>query len=163
MTVQQLHHRVFNRLLRGFSIEILEKNANFVVEQLVPGSLYLPAYQELIAAQKRGDYVVLMSSSADFLVEKFAAYFNIDRWEATGYGVDKENRLCKIAKLVEGSEKARCLLELQQELGIHKHEVVVFTDSDDDIPLLLKAGQAVAVNPNKKLRIAAKLHGWRVI
>ena len=97
------------------------------------------------------------------MVKKFAVYFKIDRWEATSYHIDKENRLCKIAKLVAGSEKARYLLELQQELRIHKNDVVVNTDSDDDIPLLMKAGQAVAVNPNKKLKKAAKLHRWRVM
>jgi len=104
-----------------------------------------------------------MSSSPDFIVKKFAAYFKIDRWEATSYDVDKENRLCKIAKLVVGTQKERCLLELQQELGIPKNEVIVYTDSDDDIPLLLQAGEAIAVNPNRKLKKAALLHNWRII
>ena len=163
MTIEELHHRAFDTLLKGLSMEALQKDVDILLAQLLPGSLYAPAYDELKAAQKRGDYVALMSSSPDFIVKKFAAYFNIDWWEATVYDVDKENCLCKIAKLMVGTQKERCLLELQQELGIPKSQVVVYTDSHDDIPLLLQAGQAVAVNPNRNLRKAAQLYHWRTI
>ncbi len=163
MSIEELHYRAFDTLLKGLSMEALQKDVDILLAQLLPGSLYAPAYNELKAAQKRGDYVALMSSSPDFLVKNFAAYFNIDWWEATVYDVDKENCLCKIAKLMVGTQKERCLLELQQELGIPKSQVVVYTDSNDDIPLLLQAGEAVAVNPNKKLRKAAEFHHWRII
>jgi len=163
MSVEELHHRAFDTILKGLSLEALVKDVDILVAQIVPSLLYPPVYNELVAAQKRGDTVVLMSSSPDFIVKKFAAYFKIDRWEATSYDVDKENRLCKIAKLVVGTQKERCLLELQQELGIPKNEVIVYTDSDDDIPLLLQAGEAIAVNPNRKLKKAALLHNWRII
>jgi phosphoserine phosphatase len=163
MSIEELHHRAFNTLLKGLSLQALENNADILLAQLVPSSLYPPAFNEWTAAQKRGDYIALMSSSPDFLVKKFAVYFKIDCWEATVYDVDKENCLCKIAKLVVGTQKERCLLELQQELGIPKSQVVVYTDSDDDIPLLLQAGEAVAVNPNKKLRKIAELYRWRII
>jgi HAD superfamily hydrolase (TIGR01490 family) len=163
MSIEELHYRAFDTLLEGLSMEALQKDVDILLAQLLPGSLYAPAYNELKAAQKRGDYVALMSSSPDFLVKKFAAYFNIDWWEATVYDVDKENCLCKIAKLMVGTQKERCLLELQQELGIPKSQVVVYTDSNDDIPLLLQAGEAVAVNPNRKLRKAAEFHHWRII
>ncbi len=163
MSVEELHHRAFDTLLKGLSMDVLEKDVDLLISQLLPSAIYPPAYHELLEAQKRGDYIALMSSSPDFLVKKFAAYFKIDWWEATSYSVDKENCLCKIAKLMVGTEKERSLLELQQELGIPKDQVVVYTDSDDDIPILLQAGQAVAVNPNKKLRKAAQLHHWRII
>ena len=163
MSVEELHHRAFNKLLNGLSMDVLEKDVDLLISQLLPSAIYLPAYHELLEAQKRGDHIALMSSSPDFLVKKFAAYFKIDGWEATSYGVDKENCLCKIAKLMVGTQKERCLLELQQELGIPKSQVIVYTDSDDDIPLLLQAGQAVAVMPNKKLKRAAELHHWRII
>jgi HAD superfamily phosphoserine phosphatase-like hydrolase len=163
MTVEELHHLAFNTLLKGLPLEALEKDVDILLDQLLPGSLYLPAFNELTAAQERGDYIALMSSSPDFLVKKFAAYFKIDIWEATVYDIDKENCLCKIAKLMVGTQKERCLLRLQKELGIPKSQVVVYTDSHDDIPLLMQAGEAVAVNPDKKLRKAAEVHHWRII
>jgi phosphoserine phosphatase len=163
MTLERLHHVVFNRMLKGFSLEALENNLDTFLEKLLPSALYIPAYEELTAAQKRGDYTVLLSSSPDFLVRKFAAYFGMDVWEATSYGVDKERCLCKIAKLMVGTQKERCLLEIQKRLGIPKKQVVVYTDSHDDLPLLMQAGEAVAVNPDRKLAKVAKQLKWRII
>jgi len=163
MTLERLHYLVFNRLLKGFSIEAIERHMDLFLEKLLPSALYLPAYQELTAAQKRGDYTVLLSSSPDFLVRRFAAYFGIDVWDATVYGIDKERCLCKIAKLMVGKQKERCLLEIQKRLGIPKKQVVVYTDSHDDLPLLMQAGEAVAVNPDRKLAKVAKELNWRVI
>ena len=88
MTIEELHYHAFDTLLKGLSMEVLEKDVDILLAELLPGSLYAPAYNELKAAQKRGDYVALMSSSTDFIVKKFAAYFNIDWWEATVYDVD---------------------------------------------------------------------------
>ena len=78
MTLEKLHHVVFDRMLRGFSLEALEKHIDVLVEKLLPGALYLPAYLELMDAQKRGDYIALISSSPDFLVRRFASYFGIE-------------------------------------------------------------------------------------
>jgi phosphoserine phosphatase len=163
MSLERLHHLVFETMLKGFSLDVLEQHVDALVKELLPKYLYLPAYQELKAGQERGDYTVLFSSSPDFLVSRFAAYFGVDAWESTVYGVDKEHRLCKIAKLVVGTEKERFLLELQKKLDIPKERVVVYSDSHDDIPLLLQAGEAVAVNPDRRLAKMAKLHQWRVI
>ena len=69
MSIEELHHRAFNTLLKGLSMAAMEKDVDILIAQLVPGSLYAPAYNELLAAQKRGDYVALMSSSPEFLVK----------------------------------------------------------------------------------------------
>jgi HAD superfamily phosphoserine phosphatase-like hydrolase len=160
MTLERLHHVVFDRMLRGFSLESLEKHIDVLVDKLLPGALYLPAYLELMDAQKRGDYVALISSSPDFLVRRFASY---ESWEGTAYDVDHELRLRNIAKLITGPQKKKSLLRLQERFGIPKKQVVVYTDSHDDIPLLLEAGEAVAVNPDRKLAKFARLHKWRII
>ena len=163
MSLERLHHLVFATMLKGFSLDLLEKNADELVEELVPQSIYQPAYQELKSGKEKGDYIVIFSSSPDFLVSRFAKYFGADFWESTVYGADKDRSLCKIAKLVVGTEKERFLLDLQKKLEIPKGDVVVYSDSHDDIPLLMQAGEAVAVNPDRKLKKVAKQHRWRVI
>lgn len=163
MTLEGVHHLVFDRMLKGFSLETLEHHIDNLVGKLLPGELYLPAYLELSKAQARGDYTALLSSSPDFLVRRFAAYFGIDSAEGTVYGVDKQRCLCKIAKLMVGTQKKRCLLALQERLGIPRERVVVYSDSHDDVPLLMEAGEAVAVNPDRKLAKIAKQYQWRVI
>jgi HAD superfamily hydrolase (TIGR01490 family) len=163
LTLEGVHHLVFDRMLKGFSLETLEKNLDDLMHKLLPGQLYLPAYQELAKAQDRGDYTVLLSSSPDFLVRRFANYFGIDAAEGTVYGVDKERCLCKIARLMVGTQKRGCLLALRERLSIPKEDVIVYSDSHDDIPLLMEAGSAVAVNPDRRLAKIAKQHRWRVI
>jgi putative phosphoserine phosphatase/1-acylglycerol-3-phosphate O-acyltransferase len=163
MSVEKLHYLALDQMMKGLSLTDMEQHVDTLVDELIPDYLYLPAYNELLAARERGDTIVLFSSSADFIVRKFAAYFKIDLWESTVYGVDKDHRICKIAKLMIGLQKEKCLLALQKELGIPKSRVVVYTDSHDDIPLLLQAGEAVAVNPDRKLAKLARLQNWRVI
>lgn len=163
MTLENVHHVVFDRFLKGFSLETLEKHLDGLIEKMLPYTLYEPAYKELMAAKKRGDYPILLSSSPDFLVRKFAEYFGIEVWEGTVYDIDKERCLCKIAKLIVGKTKKRCLQEIKKKLGISKEQIVVYSDSHDDLPLLMEAGEAVAVNPDRKLAKVAKLFNWRVI
>lgn len=163
MTLKQLHSLVFDSMLKGFSLDILEKHADELLQEVLPKFLYQPAYNELKAAKERGDWVVIFSSSPDFIVRRFAEYFKADFWESTVYEVDKDRRLCKIAKLVVGTEKERYLLELQKKLEIPKDQVAVYSDSHDDYPLLMQAGEAVAVNPDWRLARIAKRNHWRVI
>jgi HAD superfamily hydrolase (TIGR01490 family) len=163
MTLEGVHNLVFDRMLKGFSLETLEKNLDTLMNRLLPGQLYLPAYQELARAQNQGDYTALLSSSPDFLVRRFASYFGIDSAEGTVYGIDRKRCLCKIARLMVGTQKRGCLLALQKQLGIPREHVVVYSDSHDDIPLLMEAGEAVAVNPDRKLAKFARQQSWRVI
>lgn len=163
MSLEKLHHVVFNTLLKGISLPILKEHLDVFLEQCLIDHLYPPAYQELLAAQQRGDYIALFSSSPDFIVEKFAAYFKIPFWEATVYGVDKENRLCNISKLVVGLQKKRLLVKLQKKLGIAREHTVVYSDSYDDLPLFREAETPIAVNPSGKLAKVARKNCWKVI
>lgn len=163
MSLEELHHQVFNTLLKGFSLESLEAHVEEFIQQLLPTAIYQPAFNELKLAQKRGDHVVLLSSAPDFLVRAFARYFGILHWDSTVYAVDKKRRLCNIAQLMVGVGKKQSLLKIRSQLGISKDRTVVYSDSHDDLPLLLQAGDPVAVNPDRRLAKVAKQFKWRVI
>jgi len=163
MSLEDLHHLVFEKMLKGFSLDDLEAHVEELIRELLPMAIYEPAFRELKIAQKQGDYIVLLSSAPDFLVRAFASYFEIEHWECTVYAVDKRKRLCDIANLMVGSKKMQSFVKLRTQLGISKEQTVVYSDSYDDLPLFLQAGQPIAVNPDRKLaKIARKLH-WRVI
>jgi HAD superfamily hydrolase (TIGR01490 family) len=163
MSLEELHKQVFDKMLKGFSLEALEAHVEEFLKQLLPKAIYEPAFNELKAAQERGDYIVLLSSAPDFLVRAFAKYFKIPNWDSTVYAVDKKRCLCNIAKLMVGSKKMQRLLEIRKRLGISKKQTVVYSDSHDDLPLFLQAGQPVAVNPDRRLAKIAKQLNWRVI
>jgi len=163
MSLEELHNQVFDKMLKGFSLEALEAHVEEFLKQLLPKAIYEPAFNELKAAQERGDHIVLLSSAPDFLVRAFASYFQIKDWDSTVYAVDKKRCLCNIAKLMVGSKKMQRLIEIRRRLGISKKQTVVYSDSHDDLPLFLQAGQPVAVNPDRRLAKIAKQLNWRVI
>ncbi|CAM0117093.1 HAD family hydrolase [Rhabdochlamydiaceae symbiont of Dictyostelium giganteum] len=163
MSLEELHHQVFNKLVKGFSIEALEYHVEEFVNQLLPSAIYKPAFQELQEAKERGDYIALISSAPDFLVRAFATYFNISHWESTVYAVNQKKQVCDIAKLMVGSTKKRSFLKLKKQLGLAKDQTAVYSDSHDDLPLFFQAGHPVAVNPDRKLAKVARQLNWRII
>jgi phosphoserine phosphatase len=163
MSLEELHYHVFNKLLKGCSMESLEAHVEEFVKQFLPRAIYEPAFRELQRAKQRGDYIVLLSSAPDFLVRAFASYFQISHWDSTVYGVDKKRQLCNIAKLMVGTKKKQSLLEIRRQLGLTKEQTVVYSDSHDDLPLFMQAGDPVAVNPDRRLAKIAKQLNWRVI
>ncbi len=163
MSLEELHTLVFDKMLKGFSLEALERHVEEFLRQLLPKAIYQPAFKELREAQKRGDSIILLSSAPDFLVRAFAKYFQISYWDSTVYAVDNKRCLCNIAKLMVGTQKKQRLLEIRKRLGFSKKQTVVYSDSHDDLPLFLQAGHPVAVNPDRRLAKIAKKFSWRVI
>ncbi len=51
---------------------------------------------------------------------------------------------------------------LAQALGADLSRAIFYSDSITDLPLLERVGEAVAVNPDKKLLREARARGWRV-
>lgn len=147
----------------GKQLPFLKKHVRIFLDTFLSSSLYLPALIALFEAQKRGDYTVILSNSPDFLVEPLAQFFQVDEWGSTQYTVDKEHRLCKIAKLMEGMNKAVYLSELARHFQLSKESITAYSDSYHDLPFLLEAGCPVAVNPDRKLLKIAHLRNWSVI
>lgn len=163
LTLEEFHHKVFNSILLGMPLISLKKKVPAFLETFLSSSLYLPAVSELFSAQKRGDYTVILSNSPDFLVEHLAHFFQVDEWASTKYLVDKDFCLCKIAKLMEGRNKAAYVSELSRRFQISKDNITIYSDSYHDLLFLLEAGCPVAVNPDRRLLKVARLRKWSVI
>ncbi len=163
LSLIQLHQAVFEKILKGFSLEILEKHVPCFLEEFLEKDLYLPAYAELKKAKAEGQRTGILSNSPAFLVSPIAQFFGVDFWKATEYGVDKDKCLCNIAILMEGGAKAAAAEEMQIALGIAKEDMTGYTDSHADLPLLKACGNRVAVNPDRKLKRLALKQKWRVI
>ncbi len=61
-----------------------------------------------------------------------------------------------------GEARADVLRSLSRKFGIALENTVAYADSTSDLPLLELAGQAVAVNPDSKLRQLARRRGWLI-
>lgn len=163
LSLAEFHHKILGGVLLGISLDELEFHLEGFLKEFLPQHIYYPTFSVLRLAQHLGHRTVILSNSPDFIVRPFAEYFEVDLWQATEYKVDKEGRLCKIANLMEGGQKAQSLVKIREEFKIAKENTSAYTDSHHDLPLLLEAGKPCAVNPDPKLLDLAKQRQWRVI
>jgi HAD superfamily hydrolase (TIGR01490 family) len=158
-----LHHKVFNRFLKGRPLEQLEECVEPFIQEKIRPSLYAPAIECLRRAQHLGHKTLILSNSPHFLVSKIARFLGVDEWDATQYAVDAQNALCHIARVVQGEEKAAFVCKIAKKLHLDKTEITAYSDSYLDLPFLLSAGNVVAVNPDRKLLRLSKRRCWTVI
>lgn len=159
----EFHESVFRGILKGAALEEIESHIEGFLTRFLPHNIYYPAYSALRLAQHLGHHTVILSNAPQFLVRPFAEYFGVDIWRGTEYEVDKDGRLCNIANLMEGTNKAQCLAKMRGDLQISRENTLAYTDSYHDLPLLLEAGRPCVVNPDTKLLRLAKHHQWSMI
>jgi HAD superfamily hydrolase (TIGR01490 family) len=64
--------------------------------------------------------------------------------------------------LLHGREKATAIEELAKEHGFDLENCFGYSDSHNDLPLLLTVGNPSAINPDAKLRIRALKERWPI-
>lgn len=160
MTLQELHERTFQRLLQGTPLKEIEDHVDGFVEECLFTCLYVPAYYQLKLAQHLGHYTMILSNSPSFLVKKIAEKLSVNEWKGTEYEVDKEGKLCHIANVLSGKAKAAHLQAVCKKLNVLKKDVTAYSDSHWDLPFLQRAGTAIVVNPDKKLKKESIKHNW---
>ncbi len=163
MSLSELHDRVFERLLLGKPLELIEENVDPFLQDYLFSKMYPPVLAKLRLAQHLGHHTLILSNSPNFLVEKIAQFLGVNEWQATEYAVDTERRLCRIASIMQGEEKASCLQKVASRLSINKDLITAYSDSILDLPLLLAAGTPIAVNPDRKLRRYSEENDWLII
>jgi len=67
-----------------------------------------------------------------------------------------------IGKLLHGKEKAIAIKKLAEERGFDLRDCYAYSDSHNDLPLLLAVGHPSAINPDAILRIHALREGWPI-
>ena len=163
MTLAELHHSVFNKVLRGKPLEMLEKYVDRFVSEYIEEALYMPAFIRLKRAQQLGHYTMILSNSPSFLVERFAKALGVNAFHATEYAIDENGRFNKIKKILEGKDKAHHIQNIAKKLGIFLKQITTYSDSILDLEFLEMAGNPIAVNPDKKLRAISVEKQWSII
>jgi HAD superfamily phosphoserine phosphatase-like hydrolase len=159
----QLHHCIFERLLKGRFFSSLEEHVEPFLHEFLFKSWYIPALSRLQLAQHLGEYTLILSNSPSFLVKPIARILRVDAWQATEYAVDEERRLSHVASIMQGEEKAEYVLKVAREFGFEIAAISAHTDSLLDLPLLLAAGEPIGVNPDRGLRTLCKQNNWEIL
>lgn len=64
--------------------------------------------------------------------------------------------------LLHGPAKAEAIRDLAAVEGLDLASCAAYSDSANDVPMLSLVGHPCAINPDARLRIHAKMHGWRI-
>lgn len=163
VSLQELHHKVFRRFLRGQSLERIEKEVSCFLEADFYRYLYMPAFSCLRRAQHEGHHTVIISNSPSFLVKPVARYLGVTDWHSSEYLIDEKGTLKEVGSILLGDEKATYLQKIIQKLKTKREKVTAYSDSMIDLPFLYAAGKAIVVNPSGKMRKISEEEDWEVI
>jgi HAD superfamily hydrolase (TIGR01490 family) len=163
MSVQTLHAKSFSHLFKGSDLSAICAHVDKFLTESLQAMLYLPVIQRLKAAQDRGDMVLILSSSPDFLVGEIARRLNVRHWKATTYLTDSDRRLIEVLHVMEGQDKASYVKELANQMRLSFSDITVYSDSHLDLPVLKIAGKSIGVLPDKHLKRICLQEGWEIL
>lgn len=128
------------------------------------------AARQLVAQHRdRGDLLVLTSATSRFLVESTAAELGFEHVIATELALDADGRFVGrtrgILNMREGkvTRLISWLLERGEAPDAALAGAFFYSDSINDLPLLLAVGRPVAVDPDPRLAGEAQARRWSVL
>ena len=67
-----------------------------------------------------------------------------------------------VGEMLHGSAKAVAVTELAERFGLDLARCSAYSDSFNDLPMLMAVGDPCAINPDARLREYARAHNWRI-
>ncbi len=155
---------VLKALAENDTQRLLSWRRAFIDTKILP--MVTPQAKQLVAAHTdKGDHVIVISSTIDFLVKPIARLFDIEHVIATQAETDSggkfSGRVTGIPCFAEGK-----LRRLEQWLKEHKpnyDQSWFYSDSINDLATLKWADNAVVVNGDARLVKEAARYDWRMI
>ena len=156
--------REFYQLYRGFERGDCVSRSEQLFDEVMRPRMYPGAVERIREHQQRGERVVLVTGSLDFIMEPLAEYTKADDLIALAMK-EKDGRLTGETEgpAIGDEEKARIVRDYAERRGIDLDRSYAYADSSSDQPMLSAVGHAVAVNPGGKLKKAAEASGWEVV
>lgn len=159
ISLQQLHQKAFDLLLKHVSMDVLSELA-IDFWKTKPRPFYSPLLKYFQEAKENEEISFLMTRSPDFLVRPALQKLGVYQYFATHYSVDEERRLKGIDLLVDTNFKVSVAKRLMEIYHIKKEQLIIYSDSMDDLPLLQLSCRPVVVNPGYCLKKIAKRLNW---
>lgn len=143
---------------------VLEQwHAQFMRDYIEP--IILPKGEALIAKHRAaGDYIMIITATNHFVTGPIAERLGVDNLIATECGMQTGQYTGALTGVP--SFQAGKITRLNTWLA-ENHATLLdsyfYSDSHNDLPLLEKVTQAIAVDPDEQLHAIAQERGWQVI
>ena len=156
-------NRVFYRNYRGLNAEDVKQLAGGQFETYVHPKLFPAALDCVREHQSRGDLIVLVTGSLDFIIQPLTDYLQADAAltvqleEAHGKFTGELTTLP-----LSEEEKGRAIQTFVEQHNVDLAASYAYGDSRADLPMLECVGNPIVVNPSKGLRQVAIESGWEI-
>jgi HAD superfamily hydrolase (TIGR01490 family) len=143
----------------GSEAEMIAKCDIWYREHIAP--FVAPAARVAIERHRQeGHVVVLATGSTVYAARPVAKGIGIEHVLATELEVDGDTFTGKPRALCFGHHKVTLAERWAAEHGIDLTRSYFYSDSFNDLPMLERVGNAIAINPDAKLARHAKQRGW---
>jgi len=160
--LQIIAARVAEQMRGKSETEFAERCQRWVEDEVLP--LIVPgALRHIERHRAEGHVLAVLSSSPTYVTRPIAKTLGIEEVLSTTFEVDAgqfTGRL--VGPACVGPGKIHWAETLQDRLAIDLSKSWFYTDSYTDMPMLERVGNRVVVNPDPRLRLAAKKRGWPV-
>ena len=148
-------------LLRGQPEEDMVRIGERIFEQRLAADVY-PEAIALVHAHRRAEHTLaIVSSATRYQIEPLARELGIPHVLCTGLEVRDGRFTGEIVRpTCYGPGKLRAAQRLAAERGVRLEESFFYTDSEEDLPLLVGVGRPRPTNPSRTLAGIARDRGW---
>ena len=156
-------NRVFYRNYRGLNAESVKQLAGEQFETYVRPKLFPAALDCIREHQSRGDLIVLVTGSLDFIIQPLADYLQVDAALTVQLEEAQGKFTGELTTLpLSEEEKVRAIQVFADHHNVDLAASYAYGDSRADLPMLQCAGNPITVNPSKGLRQVAIESGWEI-
>ena len=154
---------VFYRNYRGLNAASVKQLAGEQFETYVRPKLFPAAVDCIREHQNRGDLIVLVTGSLDFIIQPLANHLEAD----TALTVELEEAHGKFTGELttlplSEEEKVHAIQTVVERYNVDLDASYAYGDSRADLPMLECVGNPIVVNPSKGLRQVAIESGWEI-
>lgn len=163
LSTAYLQKMIFLLIFRGKSYIEYDHLAQQLCDSVFQNFLNPSVYQFLKRAKKQGYCFFILSSSPDFLVDKFARKFACHGYLATSYQGDDRGNFTRLGLIIDGDEKATFVKKLCCKHRVSLENTEGFSDSILDINFLKVTASSFLINPSWHLKRKTKKFQWKYI
>ena len=151
--------------LRGSEEATVRARTHAFWAEEVVGHIRPRAVEVIEGHRARGDALVLLTSSSNYLSECAGEALRLDAWLCNRFEVDEGGRYtgAPLGALCYGEGKLTHARALAEARGVDLAACAFYTDSASDLPVMWAVGRPVAVNPDPRLRREARARGWEIV
>lgn len=143
--------QTYMEALKNFSKEDMDFIAKRVMK-LKGDKVYRYTRERLKYHKEKRHKVIIISGSPDFLVSKMAERYGVEDYRASIYEVDENGIFTgNVIPMWDAKSKQKAITDFCKKYDIDLKKSYAYGDTTGDLTMFKNVGNAIAINPAKKL------------